>query len=467
MPNKRFAIIDIETTGGKPGPDRITEIAIVLYDGQEVIDSFESLINPERSIPHNITQMTGISNEMVAGAPKFYEVAKQVVEMTQGAIFVAHNVGFDYNFIKYEFQQLGFSFRRRKLCTVRLSRKVFPGLRSYSLGNLIKHFDISVTDRHRAMADTLATVELLKKALTKDEENTSESMVNLGVSATRLPPNITLDQLHELPEACGVYYFYDKNGDVIYVGKSVNIKKRAMQHFAAQTPKATKMQRVIHDISYELTGSELIALLLEATEIKRISPRFNSALRNRNMNWSIHRYTNESGYICFTLAKTTKKKAAQLDIIARFSRSAVAKGTLRSLVRRFELCACLCELESGSNSCFQYQIGQCYGACIGKESADTYNERADLAATAFQRVFEFDILILSQGRTPEEQSVVLIEDNQFGGFGYVDKSAAQSIDDLKSAIKSYPHHSDYLDIIQTHLRKATNTKIIKINEQTE
>jgi len=247
----------------------------------------------------------------------------------------------------------------------------------------------------------------------------------------------------------------------------VNIKKRAMQHFAAQTPKATKMQRVIHDISYELTGSELIALLLEATEIKRISPRFNSALRNRNMNWSIHRYTNESGYICFTLAKTTKKKAAQLDIIARFSRSAVAKGTLRSLVRRFELCACLCELESGSNSCFQYQIGQCYGACIGKESADTYNERADLAATAFQRVFEFDILILSQGRTPEEQSVVLIEDNQFGGFGYVDKSAAQSIDDLKSAIKSYPHHSDYLDIIQTHLRKATNTKIIKINEQTE
>jgi len=184
MPNKRFAIIDIETTGGKPGPDRITEIAIVLYDGQEVIDSFESLINPERSIPHNITQMTGISNEMVAGAPKFYEVAKQVVEMTQGAIFVAHNVGFDYNFIKYEFQQLGFSFRRRKLCTVRLSRKVFPGLRSYSLGNLIKHFDISVTDRHRAMADTLATVELLKKASPKTKKTPAKAW---SISASVLP----------------------------------------------------------------------------------------------------------------------------------------------------------------------------------------------------------------------------------------------------------------------------------------
>jgi len=316
------------------------------------------------------------------------------------------------------------------------------------------------------MADTLATVELLQKALDKDQENTSDDMVNLGVSATRLPPNITLDQLHELPEACGVYYFYDKNGDVIYVGKSVNIKKRAMQHFAAQTPKATKMQRVIHEITYELTGSELVALLLEATEIKRISPRFNSALRNRHLNWCIHRYTNESGYTCFTLAKKTKKKAVELDIVARFSRSAVAKGTLRNLVRRFELCACLCELESSGSSCFQFQIGQCYGACLGKESADTYNERADLAAIAFQRVFEFDMLILSEGRTTEEQSVVLIEDNQFGGFGYVDKSDTHTIDDLKSAIKSYSHHNDYLDIIQTFLRKATNTKIIKLDQHT-
>jgi len=463
MSDKRFAIVDIETTGGKPGPDRITEIAIVLYDGQEVIDSFESLVNPERSIPYNISRMTGITNEMVAEAPKFYEVAKQVVEMTQGAIFVAHNVSFDYNFIKHEFQQLGYVFRRRKLCTVRLSRKVFPGLRSYSLGNLIKHFGIEVTDRHRAMADTLATVELLKKALYQDEENTSDDMVNLGVSETRLPPNITLNQLHDLPEACGIYYFYDENGDVIYVGKSLNIKKRAMQHFAAQTAKATKMQRVIHDISYELTGSELIALLLEATEIKRISPRFNSALRNRNLNWCIHRYTNEGGYTCFTLAKTGKKKAAGLDIVARFSRSAIAKSMMRNLVRKFELCACLCELESGGDACFQQQIGQCCGAAQGDEDKDSYNERADLAALAFQRIFDFDMCIIAEGRTPEEQSVVLVEDNQFGGFGYVDKSEAQSMEDLKSAVKSYAHHTDYLDIIQGYLRKGKNIKVIKID----
>ena len=263
---------------------------------------------------------------MVADAPKFYEVAKQVVEMTQGAVFVAHNVSFDYNFIRYEFQQLGYVFRRRKLCTVRLSRKVFPGLRSYSLGNLIKHFNIKVTDRHRAMADVMATVELMEKAFAQDENNETDNLVNLGISETRLPKNITLNQLHELPEACGVYYFYNKEGDVIYVGKSVNIKKRAMQHFAAQTSKAVKMQQVIHDISYELTGSELIALLLEATEIKRISPQFNSALRNRNMNWCIHKYINEAGYICLALAKTSLKKAKELDIVTRFHRSAIAKS---------------------------------------------------------------------------------------------------------------------------------------------
>lgn len=460
--SKRFAIVDIETTGGKPGPDRVTEIAIVIHDGEQIIDSFESLINPERSIPYGITQITGITNEMVADAPKFFEVAKQVVEMTQGAIFVAHNVSFDYNFIRYEFQQLGYVFRRRKLCTVRLSRKMFPGLRSYSLGNLIKHFNIQVTDRHRAMADVMATIEVLQKALNKDDNAETDNMVNLGVSETRLPPNITLDQLHELPEACGVYYFYDENGDVIYVGKSINIKKRAMQHFAAETSKATKMQRVIHDISYELTGSELIALLLEATEIKSLSPRFNAALRNRNMNWCIHRYTNDAGYICFTLAKTTKKKALELDIVARFHRSAIAKSTMRSLIRRFELCACLCGTESSGESCFQYQIGQCAGTYLGNESPESYNEKAELATSAFERIFDYDMLLIDKGRTPQEQSVVLVENNQFGGFGYVEKEEARSIEDFKSAVKSYTHHADYLEIIQGFLKKGKSVKVVKL-----
>ncbi len=461
---KNFAIVDIETTGGSPGTDRITEIAIALHDGEKIIDRFESLVNPERSIPYGITQMTGITNEMVEHAPKFYEVAKKVVEMTKGAVFVAHNVNFDYKFIRYEFQQLGYIFRRRKLCTVRLSRKVFPGLRSYSLGNLIKHFGIEVKDRHRAMADVLATVQLMELAFAKDEDGETNKLVNMGINETRLPKNITLDQLHELPEACGVYYFYNKAGEVVYVGKSVNIKKRAMQHFAAETSKAVKMQQVIHDISYELTGNELMALLLEATEIKALSPRFNSALRNRNMNWCIHKYTNEEGFLSFAIAKNSTKAAKELDIVTRFSRSTVARSTLHSLVHRFELCACLCGIESAGKSCFQYQINRCQGAYLGHEDVGAYNEKAALAVLAFQRIFADDVLILGKGRTTEEQSVVWIEDNKFVGFGYIENDNVQSVEDLKSAVKSFPHHNDYIDIIYGTLKKANQYKIIKLDQ---
>ncbi|MFZ1750838.1 MAG: 3'-5' exonuclease, partial [Saprospiraceae bacterium] len=158
MKQKIYAVVDIETTGGMAKRDRITEIAIVLYDGREIIDRYETLIQPDRSIPYEITRITGIDDAMVADAPRFYEVAKKVVEMTDNTIFVAHNVRFDYSFIKEEFATLGYTFTRRQLCTVVLSRKAFPGLKSYSLGNLIKHFDIKVQNRHRAMDDVLATV---------------------------------------------------------------------------------------------------------------------------------------------------------------------------------------------------------------------------------------------------------------------------------------------------------------------
>ncbi|HMR44937.1 MAG TPA: 3'-5' exonuclease, partial [Saprospiraceae bacterium] len=143
-----FAIIDVETTGGRANRDRITEIAIALHDGEKVVKTFESLINPECPIAYGITELTGITNDMVADAPRFYEVAKEIGQLTEGAVFVAHNVRFDYGFIREEFNRLGFTYSRRQLCTVRLSRQVFPGLQSYSLGNLIRHFKIRVNDRH-------------------------------------------------------------------------------------------------------------------------------------------------------------------------------------------------------------------------------------------------------------------------------------------------------------------------------
>ncbi|HOI87387.1 MAG TPA: 3'-5' exonuclease, partial [Lentimicrobium sp.] len=165
-----YAIIDVETTGGNFASERLTEIAIYLHDGEKIVDEFSTLINPEQSIPFMITRLTGITNEMVAGAPRFYEVAKKIVEMTEGATFVGHNASFDYNFIRHEFKRLGYNFRRQTLCTVRMSRKLLPGLPSYSLGNLCEMLGIRIENRHRAAGDALATVKLLELLLKTDPE---------------------------------------------------------------------------------------------------------------------------------------------------------------------------------------------------------------------------------------------------------------------------------------------------------
>jgi len=274
MPKKkRYAIVDLETTGGMAKRDKITEIGIVVLEGNEVVDKYSTLVNPGRSIPYNITRITGITDDMVADAPKFFEVAKKVVEMTEGAVFVAHNVRFDYSFLKEEFGALGYTFTKRQLCTVRLSRKAFPGLKSYSLGNLIKHFDINVNARHRALDDAAATTIILQKILNQDYgEYTAQDMINAGIKSSRLPKSITMERLHELPETAGVYYFYNTYSKVVYVGKSINIKKRVMQHFSATTQKAERMQKMVHDLSFEETGNELVAMLLESFEIKALKP---------------------------------------------------------------------------------------------------------------------------------------------------------------------------------------------------
>ena len=268
-----FTIIDVETTGGSSAYERITEIAIVRHDGERIVDTFSTLINPEKSIPWNITRLTGISNEMVADAPKFYEVAKKIVELTEDAVFVAHNVSFDYGFIREEFARLGYPFTRKQLCTVRMSRKAFPGLRSYSLSNLKQHFGIYAEQSHRALDDTLATVQIFERILAEQNDIEISSFVHQGIRESKLPEGITLERLHEAPEACGVYYLYDVDKNVIYVGKSLNIRKRLLEHFADQTPKGEKMRIGVADFSCEITGSELVALLLESAEIKRLQPR--------------------------------------------------------------------------------------------------------------------------------------------------------------------------------------------------
>ncbi len=461
---KEYTIIDIETTGGRASRDKITEIAIIRHDGEKIIQTFETLINPECYIPYGITQLTGISQEMVADAPKFYEVAKEIVELTEGAVFVAHNVRFDYTFIREEFQRLGYTFSRRQLCTVRLSKQAFPGLRSYSLENLIRHFQIRVDARHRAMADAKATTELFEMILEKKENReTADKIINLGIKASKLPNDITLEQIHALPEACGVYYFHDQEGNVVYVGKSINIKKRIAEHFADMTEKGTKLQKSVWDITYELTGSELVALLLESYEIKRLSPAINRAQRMRNFPFVIHYYYNEAGYLCFDATKVLAKDRKRYHIIAQYPKLSRAKGHLARMLAEYELCARYCNLQVSQSACFNYHIKQCHGACLEIEAVTSYNKRAEEVKERLSTVFEEDFLLIDVGRSNEEISVVLVQDGRYAGYGYAtEEDAQQGIETLREVVKPFPGNPETTKIIQRFMSQHPQLKVLPL-----
>ncbi|MCC7246082.1 MAG: GIY-YIG nuclease family protein [Saprospiraceae bacterium] len=430
-----YAIIDVETTGGAARFERITEIAIVLHDGEKVVDTFSTLINPERSIPPSIIRITGITDDMVARAPKFYEVAKQIVQMTEGAIFVAHNVQFDYSFVKEEFARLGYPFTRRQLCTVKLSRAAFPGLRSYSLSSLKEHFGIKAKRSHRALDDTLATVNVFERILATKDGESMRSFINHGVKATKLPQHITLERLHEVPEACGVYYLHDDQGKVIYVGKSLNIRKRLFEHFADLTPKGEKLRQGVEDLSWEITGSELVALLLESAEIKRLQPRVNRAQRKQKFDGGIFTYTDDNGYKRLIVGKNTLKNAQKLQLVSEYPKLDNAKLHLQATVRQHELCYRLSHLDLSEHACFHYGIRQCHGACIGAETPDDYNLRVEAAISGMSKRLQGNFFLFDRGRTDDEAAIVGVQDGRYLGYGFIDiQTSNPLIEDLLESL---------------------------------
>jgi DNA polymerase-3 subunit epsilon len=279
---RKYAIIDVETTGGDPRKDKLTEIAIVVHDGQQVIDTFQSLVNPERSIPPFITQITGINDDMVRYAPKFYEIAKEIIERTEDCYFVAHNARFDYGFITHEFRSLGYTYSKPTLCTVQLSRKAFPGFRSYSLGNLVKELQIPLVRHHRAMDDAMATADLFSRILERQRMHSDvlPKMDRSLARAMKLPDAISKRFLDSIPNSTGVYYLHGQQGHVLYVGKSIHLQQRIWEHFTDMSERGMKLQESITDISWDETGSELASLLLENAKIKELRPLYNKAQRS-------------------------------------------------------------------------------------------------------------------------------------------------------------------------------------------
>ena len=451
-----YAILDIETTGGKYNEEGITEIAIYKFDGHEVVDQFISLVNPERDIQPFVVNLTGINSNMLRNAPKFYEVAKRIVEITEGCVVVAHNAQFDKRILTTEFKRLGFEYDRETLCTVELAKTLIPDLPSYSLGKLVRSLGIPVTDRHRASGDALATVKLFKLLLSKDVEKTIIKEFLRKHPKLQLEPKL-IDIIAEMPSETGVYYIYNKDGNIIYIGKSKNIKKRINQHFTGTDRKSKKIQLQVATVTYDATGSELIALLKESHEIKQNKPIFNRALRRTLFSHALYSSTDDNGYINLTIDIADGRKRS----ITTFSNRQSAKDFLHRAVETYSLCLKLSGLEKTLNSCFKYELKECEGACVNEENTKHYNGRVNQFIEKYSYKNQ-NMIIIDKGRKVDERSAILIENGVFKGYGFYDLNhQLNNIDILKSIIISMENNRHTQHIIQSYLRKNKRLKLLK------
>lgn len=450
-----YAILDIETTGGQYNEEGITEIAIYKFDGHEVIDQFISLINPEKPIQPFVVKLTGINNAMLRSAPKFYEVAKRIIEITEGCILVAHNASFDYRILRTEFNRLGYDFKVPTLCTVELSKKLILDQPSYSLGKLVRSLGIPMADRHRASGDALATVQLFKLLLAKDtEKEIVKSFIKTEIKSGMLPK--LLDIVEALPSKTGIYYIHNENGDLIYIGKSKNIKKRVNQHFTGTNNKSKKIQRDVFAVTYEETGSELIALLKESEEIKVNKPIYNRAQRKSIFQYALYSFKDENGYLALRVEKADGRKKE----ITSFTSLQEGKNALFRITENYQLCQKINGLYETKNACFQYKIKECNGACIGEETPQVYNEkvREFFSENSFEKQ---NMVIIDRGRTHNERSAVLIENGIYKGYCFYHLNyQINNIEILKNIIIPMQHNRDTKTIIQSYLRKRKVMKII-------
>jgi len=436
-----YAIVDIETTGGYAASNAITEVAIVLHDGNRELRRYESLVRPGMNIPRYVQALTGISDEMVAGAPCFEEIASLVYDWLKDAVFVAHNVNFDYSFLKHQLRDCGFELDCKKLCTVRLSRKTFPGAPSYSLGNICQHLGISIPNRHRAGGDADATVRLFEQILKAGGLEHIRGMLKGNSREQYLPINLPAEQLDQLPMVPGVYYFHDQKGKVIYVGKAKNLRHRVTSHFSNNKPGRQKQEflRNIYSISHETTGTELMAFLLECIEIKRLWPAYNRSLKRFEPSYGLYIYEDRNGYSRLVV----EKRRRQLQPVYTFSLLLEGQTLLRKVVKEFRLCPKLCFIQRDNDTCIGLTTGECDGACEHKESPQAYNERVEAAVGALVKSLP-SFTLLDDGRHPEEKSCILIEQGRMYGMGYLPADAAiRDAEELKGYLTRYPEN-DYM-----------------------
>lgn len=452
-----YAIVDIETTGGSSKKHRITEVAVIHHDGEKETGRFQTLINPEVPIPMRITALTGITNEMVADAPTFPQAAKQIWEWTEGRVFVAHNVNFDYGFIRQRFSELGAKWHPKRLCTVRLARNIMPGMYSYSLGKLAQQLGHTIEDRHRAMGDAEFTSKLFKMLLERDTKDHLKFALNARSREATLPPNISREVLGKLPEDMGVYTFLGPSNKVIYIGKANNLKQRVVEHFRGNTHTGYKSRfaEQIQDVRWVVCPNELIALLTEAREIKKHWPPYNDLMKRVSLNWGIFSYHDQNGFGRLSVGRVGKWARPVVSFRSQYE----ARLTLERLKRTYVLCARFTDLQELNARCVEEVHGPCHGACIGEETVTSYNQRYQQAVDELTTAGE-TMVIRGKGFKRDEQSVVLIEKGRYKGHGMVPKALdIQSIEDVRDYIETGYDDQDIQSIIRSHIFRKTNTEI--------
>ena len=446
MKKQEFAIVDIETTGGNASGSRITEIAIIVHDGTTIIDRWETLVNPQKDIPLAIFALTGINNETVRDAPVFDAVSETVLKMLSGRIFVAHNVNFDYSFVRHELERSGFKWTAKKLCTVRAARKIRPGLNSYSLGNLCHSLDIPIENRHRAGGDAEATAILFSKLMEWDTDGEMEKMIKKTAQDQRLPPNLPPSDFEQLPEKPGVYYFYNQAKKVIYVGKAINIKKRVASHFTGHNINLQRQNflKDIYSISFETCATELMALLLECNEIKKLWPAYNRALKRFEPKYGLYQYEARNGYQYLALGKLTKNQRC----IEVFNSEYDGIKVLRHLKEEFQIDYRFCKYGNPGEGEVSIQPD-----LSTLPEVDYHNTQIENAIHFFLKNRP-SFAILDKGRNADERSCIWIEKGHFYGMGYIASDVAfAEASEVRDYVTPYRSNQYIMQLIYNYAEK--------------
>ncbi len=409
-----YAFVDVETTGTSAAYGQIIEIGIIRVEDGVVTDTFESLVKPARTLPPVITSITGITDADLEDAPPFESISGRVEELLKDAIFVAHNAPFDYAFVKSEFRRLGVRFNAKSLCTVKVSRHLFPGQERHNLDALIARHGLPMENRHRAYDDAYALVAFLRAAVEKEGLERVVKAMQRALGSHALPHALDPNLVKNLPHAPGVYIFYGSEDEVLYVGKSVDIKTRVLSHFSED--RRTGSERALCEatayIEHEETSGELSALLRESQLIKELMPIHNRKLRKAKKLAVVASAKNEQGFLTASSAYRDEIPESEFGSIeAVFRTASQGKVALREAAKEYELCPKLLGIETGTGPCFQHQLGKCRGACVGKEDTEAYNKRF---VQAFEkrriRAWPFrGAMMLPEDPTAEEGTVYVID----------------------------------------------------------